>query len=102
MRRMCFRLYCQSNDCASVVVKESLLAKGSTMRSSTMDARGSANPGAKAPLLRIVKTIPMERLRWLVMGVIVLATGVIFLTGEVNRTLAVEMLLLWSLVLLAI
>jgi hypothetical protein len=36
------------------------------------------------------------------MSVIVLATGVIFLTGELNRTSAVEMLLLWSLVLLAI
>lgn len=44
MRRMCFRLYYQSKDCASVVVEESLLAKGSTMRSSTMDARGIANP----------------------------------------------------------
>jgi hypothetical protein len=72
------------------------------MRSSILDARGFANPGGKNPLLRIVKTIPMERLRWLVMGVIVLATGVIFLTDEANRTSAVEMLLLWSLVLLAI
>jgi hypothetical protein len=44
----------------------------------------------------------MERLRWLVMGVIVLATGVIFLTGGANPTSTVEMLLLWSLVLLAI
>ena len=71
------------------------------MQMSTIDAHGIANPSGKVPLLRIVKTIPMERLRWLVMCVIVLATGVIFLTDEANRTSTVEMLL-WSLVLLAI
>jgi hypothetical protein len=84
------------------VVNESPLARGSTMHMSTIDAYGIASPSEKVPLVRIVKAIPMERLRWLVMGVIVLATGVIFLTGGANPTSTVEMLLLWSLVLLAI
>jgi len=56
------------------VVNESLLARGPTMRMSTIDAYGIASPSEKVPLVRIVKAIPMERLRWLVMGVIVLAT----------------------------
>ena len=72
------------------------------MHRSAVDAHGTANPSEKVPLLRIMKTIPMERLRWLLMGVAVVATGVIFLTYGANRTSMVEMLLLWSLVLLAI
>jgi hypothetical protein len=72
------------------------------MRRSAMDAHGIANPSEKVPLLRIVKTIPMERLRWLLMGEVAVATGVILLTYGANRTSMVEMLLLWSLVLLAI
>ena len=44
----------------------------------------------------------MDRLRWLLMGVVVVATGVVFLTYGANRTSMVEMLLLWSLALLAI
>ncbi len=72
------------------------------MHRSAIDAHGIANPSEKVPLLRIVKTIPMERLRWLLMGVVVVATGVIFLMYGANRTSMVEMLLLWSLVLLAI
>jgi hypothetical protein len=69
---------------------------------STIDAHGIANPGGKVPLLRMAKSIPMDRLRWLMMVVIALATGVLFLTDGANRTSTVELLLLWSLVLLAI
>jgi hypothetical protein len=72
------------------------------MHMSTIDAHGIANPGGKVPLRRIAKSIPMDRLRWVMMVVIALATGVIFLTDEANRTSTVELLLLWSLVLLAI
>jgi hypothetical protein len=63
----------------------------------------SLNPSGRVQrYFRIVKTIPMERLRWLYdVRDHVLATGVIFLTDEANRTSTVEMLL-WSLVLLAI
>ena len=56
------------------------------MCSATIDAHGSANSGGKIPLLRIVKTTRMERFSWLVMGVIVLATGVIFLTDQTQRS----------------
>ena len=56
------------------------------MCSSTIDAHGSTNSGGKIPLLRIVKTTRMERFSWLVMGVIVLATGVIFLTDQTQRS----------------
>jgi uncharacterized membrane protein HdeD (DUF308 family) len=69
------------------------------MCSSTIDAHGSANSGGKIPLLRIVKTTRMERFSWLVMGVIVLATGVIFLTDPTQRSSTVELVLLWILVL---
>lgn len=62
------------------------------MRVSTIDAHGIAGPSGKVPLHRIVKTIPLGRLRWLVMGAIALATGVIFLTDEANRTSIVELL----------
>ena len=72
------------------------------MHRSAIDAHGIANPSEKVRLLRIVKTIPMERLRWLLMGVVVVATGVVFVMYGANRTSMVEMLLLWSLVLLAI
>jgi hypothetical protein len=72
------------------------------MHMSTIDAHGINNPGGKVPLLRIVKSIPMERLRWLMMVVIVLATVVLFLTDDANRTTTVELLLLFSFVLLAI
>jgi hypothetical protein len=72
------------------------------MHRSVIDSHGFANPSEKAPLRRIVKTSPMERLRWLLMGVVVVATGVVFVTYGANRTSMVEMLLLWSLVLLAI
>jgi hypothetical protein len=72
------------------------------MHMSTIDAHGIANPGGKVPLLRMAKSIPMDRLRWLMMVVIALATGVLFLTDGANRTSTVELLLLWSLVLLAI
>ena len=41
----------------------------------------------------------MERFSWLVMGVIVLATGVIFLTDQTQRSSTVELVLLWILVL---
>lgn len=68
------------------------------MHVSTIDAHGIANPGGKVPLVRIAKSITMERLRWLMMVVIALATGVIFLTDEANRTSTVELLLLFSLV----
>ena len=61
------------------------------MRLSTIDAHGIANPRGKVPLPRIVKAIPMERLRLLMMGVVVLATGVILLTGGTNRTSTVEL-----------
>jgi hypothetical protein len=44
------------------------------MHMSTIDAYGIASPSEKVPLVRIVKAIPMERLRWLLMGAIVLAT----------------------------
>jgi hypothetical protein len=77
-------------------------ARGPTMHLSTIDADGIADPSGKVPLVRIVKTITVERLRWLLMGVVVVATGVIFLTHGANRTSMVELLLLWSLVLLAI
>jgi len=43
------------------VVNESLLARGSTMHMSTIDAYGIASPSEKVPLVRIVKAIPMER-----------------------------------------
>ena len=56
------------------------------MCSSTTDAHGSASSGGKIPLLRIVKKTRMERFSWLVMGVIVLATGLIFLTDQTQRT----------------
>ena len=69
------------------------------MCSSTIDAHGSANSGGKIPLLRIVKMTRMERFSWLVMGVIVLATGVIFLTDPTQRSSTVELVLLWILVL---
>ena len=69
------------------------------MCSSTIDAHGSANSGGKVPLLRIVKATRMERFGWLVMGVIVLATGVIFLTDQTQRSSTVELVLLWILVL---
>ena len=72
------------------------------MHRSAIDAHGIANPSEKVPLLRIVKTTPIERVRWLLTGVVVVATGVIFLTAGANRTSMVEVLLLWSLVLLAI
>jgi hypothetical protein len=72
------------------------------MHMSTIDTHGINNSGGKVPLLRIVKSIPMERLRWLMMVVIVLATVVLFLTYDANRTTIVELLLLFSLVLLAI
>ena len=67
------------------------------MCSSTTDAHGSASSGGKIPLLRIVKKTRMERFSWLVMGVIVLATGVIFLTDQTQRSSTVELVLLWIL-----
>ena len=45
------------------------------------------------------ETTRMERFSWLVMGVIVLATGVIFLTDQTQRSSTVELVLLWILVL---
>jgi hypothetical protein len=69
------------------------------MYSSTIDAHGSVNSGGMVPLLRIVKTTRMERFSWLLMGVIVLATGVIFLTDKTQRSSTVEAVLLWVLVL---
>jgi hypothetical protein len=72
------------------------------MRWPTIDAHGIASPSGKDPLLRIVKTISVQRLRWLAMGMIVLATALIFLTDEAHRASSVELLLMWSLVLLAI
>jgi uncharacterized membrane protein HdeD (DUF308 family) len=69
------------------------------MCSATLDAHGSAKSGGKIPLLRVVKTTRMERFSWLVMGVIVLATGVIFLTDQTQRSSTVELVLLWILVL---
>jgi hypothetical protein len=72
------------------------------MHTSTIDAYGIANAGGKSPLLRIAKSIPMDRVRWLMMVVIALATGVIFLTDGANRTSTVELLLVWSLLLIAI
>ena len=69
------------------------------MCSSTIDAHGLLTRGGKIPLLRIVKTTRMERFSWLVMGVIVLATGVIFLTDQTQRSSTVELVLLWILVL---
>jgi hypothetical protein len=84
------------------VVNESLLARGLTMHMSTIDARGIANPSGKDPLLRIVETKSIDRLRWLAMGVIVVATALLFLTDDTHRTSNVELLLIWSLVLLAI
>ena len=69
------------------------------MCSATIDAHGSANSGGKIPLLRIVKTTRMERFSWLVMGVIVLATGVIFLTDQTQRSSTAGLVLLWILVL---
>jgi uncharacterized membrane protein HdeD (DUF308 family) len=69
------------------------------MCSATLDAHGSANSAWKIPLLRVVKTTRMERFSWLVMGVIVLATGVIFLTDQTQRSSTVELVLLWILVL---
>jgi len=57
---------------------------------------------AKTPAFRIVKTTPMERFSWLVMGVIVLATGVLFLTDKTERESVVELVLLWVLVLAGI
>lgn len=69
------------------------------MCSSTIDAHGSANSGGKIPLLRIVKTTRMERFSWLVMGVIVLATGVISLTDQTQRSSTAGLVLLWILVL---
>jgi predicted tellurium resistance membrane protein TerC len=41
----------------------------------------------------------MERFSWLVVGVIVLATGVMFLTDKTQRGSTVEAALLWVLVL---
>ena len=72
------------------------------MHMSTIDAYGIANAGGKSPQLRIAKSIRMDRVRWLMMVVIALATGAIFLMDGANRTSTVELLLLWSLVLLAI
>ena len=69
------------------------------MCSATLDAHGSANSGGKIPLLRVVKTTRMERFSWLVMGVIVLATGVIFLTDQPQRSSTAGLVLLWILVL---
>ena len=69
------------------------------MCSATLDAHGSANSGGKIPLLRVVKTTRMERFSWLVMGVIMLATGVIFLTDQTQRSSTAGLVLLWILVL---
>jgi uncharacterized membrane protein HdeD (DUF308 family) len=41
----------------------------------------------------------MERFSWLVMGVTVLATGVIFLLDDAQRSSTVELVLSWILVL---
>ena len=72
------------------------------MHMSTIDAHGIANPGGKVPLLRIAKSIPMDRLRWLMMVVIALPTAVLFLTDTANHNSLLELLLLFSLILLAI
>ncbi|QCH24025.1 hypothetical protein [Mycobacteroides salmoniphilum] len=57
---------------------------------------------SKAPAFRIVKTTPMERFSWLIMGVIVLATGVLFLMDKTERVSTIELVLLWVLVLAGI
>jgi hypothetical protein len=81
------------------LMTESTKRERTKMASPTIDARGSGNSGGTIPLLRIVKTTRMERFSWLVMGVIVLATGVIFLTDKTQRGSIVESVLLWVLVL---
>jgi hypothetical protein len=85
------------------VVNESSLRKASTMlHMSTIDAHGIADPGGKAPLLRIAKSIPMDRLRLLAMVVVALATAVLFLTDTANHNSLLELFLLFSLILLAV
>jgi uncharacterized membrane protein HdeD (DUF308 family) len=71
------------------------------MHSSTTGALGT-NADGKTPAIRIVKTTPMERFSWLVMGVIVLVTGVIFLTDQTHPISTVELVLSWVLVLTGI
>jgi hypothetical protein len=83
-------------------VNESLLARGLTMHMSTIDAHRIANLRGKDRLRRIVNTKSIDGLRWLAMGVIVLATASLFLTDDTHRTSIVELLLMWSLVLLSI
>jgi uncharacterized oligopeptide transporter (OPT) family protein len=68
---------------------------------STIDAHGIVNPVGRVPLLRIAKSIPMDRLRWLMMIAIALATAVLFLTDTANHNSLLE-LLLFSLILLAV
>jgi uncharacterized membrane protein HdeD (DUF308 family) len=72
--------------------------EGATMNSSTPDVHGQARVGGRAPFLRIVKTTRMERFSWLVMGAIVLVTGVFFLADRTGRSSTVELVLSWILV----
>lgn len=71
------------------------------MHSSTTGALGT-NPDGTTPAFRIVKTTPMERFSWLVMGVLVLATGIVFLTDQTHTISTVELVLSWVLVLTGI
>jgi len=94
------RPYCLSGDRAKVVLLPNPLdAKGTTMYSTTIDGHGNSYSDGKDPLLRVVRTTPMERFSWLVTGVIMLATGVILLTDKTERSSTVELVLLWTLVL---
>jgi hypothetical protein len=74
-----------------------------TMHSSTIDARRKITANGAQRLLRVVKKIPLHRLRSLAMGALVLAIGTMFLTGKAQHesTVIFELLLL-SFVLLAV
>lgn len=68
------------------------------MYAQIVDSLGG-NPGDKPPLLRVVRTTRMERFSWLVMGLIVLVTGLVFLQDKTGHKSALELVLLWVLVL---
>ena len=53
------------------VLNKSLLAKQQTMHKSAVIAHGTADPSTEGPSRQIVKMVPMQRLRWILLIVII-------------------------------